>query len=243
MSTTEDQIAQSVSELSQSAWRATHSKEVVAWLCELAQAAASAPCGRTMAREQSLGLTQVLGASHCGTAFRNGDRLLGELRNMAGEVVGPVTVSLADESSPIVEAYNGDSVNIAGDIGLMRGLKSTAAVRLGAKSNALSVALLAQHQPRTWHDEDLALIEAFAQHVRAVHDRETKRNELQRQSALLETLQESMEAGVILLSPDGRITEVNAAAAAIAGFEATELIGRSLWSALLVAEDLRQVKQ
>ena len=251
MSTIEDQISSTVDEMSQSARKAVRSGEVVAWLCDFSRTAAQSTCVETLAAQGAFGLASALGVSHCAVGTQQRDGLVMDLCRIDGHATRVVNTALSVEHSILTSAWGSKTPHQVGDINstdpdqalLDCGIRSAAVESWGAGEHVSGIVLLGHHQPRKWRDDELALLDSLAQQLGAVLDRTKVRNELDRQKALLQSLHGTMEAGMIIMSPDGYITDVNAAAGDITGFEPHELIGRSLWSALLISDDLQHVKE
>ena len=226
--------------------------DTVGWLCEFVRTVLQSTCNQTLAIQGAGGLANTLGVSHWALGKLQGDDLLLELHRSGGQPVGPVSTSLADERSILARAWKEGTQHhtreIAGDDRwdsalLDRGLHSAAIQSWNAGGRTCGIVLLGHDNPRVWQDAELALLGSLTQQLGGAVDRTAMRRELSRQRSLLDSLQGTMEAGMIIISPDGYITDVNAAAGEITGFEPSELVGRSLWSALLVSEDLAHVKR
>ena len=251
MPTIEDHIRSTVDDLSQSARQAVDAGDIVTWLCEFSRSAAQSTCVETLAAHGAAGLASALGISHFGLGTQQRDGLVIELSSAGGQPAGEVKAPLADDPSILTSAWHSKTPQQVSEIldaedpnqALSRqGIRSAAVGSWGNGDHVCGIVLLGHHLARAWRDEELALLDALAQQLGVALDRTRTRNELERQKSLLQSLQGTMEAGMIIMSPDGYITEVNAAAGDITGFEPHELVGRSLWSALLISEDLEQAK-
>ena len=244
MSTSENKLVQTIEELGQSAQQVPNKGDAIDWLCDLTRVASHADCSQSLALAGLAGLARTVGVTHYGLATRQGDRLVFKLLAAGGEVASESNLAAGNSRSAIVKAFQQQSPLIAENSAeLGEELGSALAIQLRTSAHPFGVAVLAHYSPREWQAEEISLLEALAHQVGAAREHEDTKNELQRQNSLLETLQESMEAGVLFLSPNGHITEINAAASSMTGFNSQELIGRSVWNALLVAEDLQHVKQ
>lgn len=91
--------------------------------------------------------------------------------------------------------------------------------------------------------QQLMVAEAVAHLLGSVAARGWAETALRRKEELVSALTNSMVSIMLVVLPDGTIVDSNRALAEISGFQAAQLKGRSLWSALLLPEELELVKK
>ena len=227
----------------------------IAWLCEVCRAANESSQAHTLAVESLAGLAELCTASHWGVAWRREDQLQVELHGGSHQGTGDSTPAFqmpVGGESLLASAMRSDKPEIAVDLNddkqvnkalVQRGMQSAAAMQVTDGSSASGVLLLGSDNQKHWTNDELKLLSALGHQVSGIHQRTTMGKELRRQQSLLKSLQSSMETAMIVMTPEGRITEVNQSTLDISGFTQHDLVGRSIWSALLVAEELNHVKQ
>ena len=122
-------------------------------------------------------------------------------------------------------------------------MASTAVVPLNSEESTCGAIMLGSTRSRQFSESEMCLLESVGHLASAAISRTGALSRLSRQESMLRTLHGAMDAMMIVVNDRGEITDVNPAACLITGFEPGELIGRSLWSALLVSDDLPNIKK
>jgi len=231
--------------------------EPVQWLSRLSRQAAAHTDGCALAREAAAGLAEFLKLSHYALArsHANSPRLTVDLYHVGPQRrrCGPadIEISAADRDSVISLALQSRKLHCVDDLHasdipdrhlVNANLASAAAVPLIGIDRAWGALLVGDRAPRRLNAGEKSMIEAAGNIVSAAIARVEAESQLAGKQSLAQALHKSLDALLIVMTADGRITEVNSAACSITGFRREELLTRSLWSALLVPEELNFVK-
>jgi PAS domain S-box-containing protein len=118
------------------------------------------------------------------------------------------------------------------------GIRSALACPLSSGSAAWGALVVFSQDPHTFQTEDVLLLDAISGVAAASLSRRRAEMELVRQKRVRSAILETLEAIVIELTPDGRISTFNRACERVAGFAPAEVKDRHLWSAFLAPEEV-----
>ena len=231
---------------------------VLSWLGDLAQEAATATQSHEFSSHATAALAALVGTSHyaVGQCTYGVHHMELELRRTVAEdsrdSVSNLDIDLDNAESLVAHALQtGKQVQVEDlnhsdvhDVQLQGcGIRAVMATPLLSGTQPVGALLLGDDQPRVWTDEHTSLLAATGHIVTGAFKLSMLQADLNREQSLGRALRSTSDAALIIMSPNGTITEVNAAACHISGFEPEQLVGRSIWSALIVAEDMPFVKQ
>jgi PAS domain S-box-containing protein len=123
-----------------------------------------------------------------------------------------------------------------------RSLRSALCAPLKVADDAFGALAVYTPVPRSFSKQDVQFVETIAHIVTMTIARERAETALADARRFTEALLTSVEAVVVVLSPDGRITDLNKSAERITGFTLQEVKQRPIWSVFLVPEEAAKVK-
>jgi PAS domain S-box-containing protein len=121
---------------------------------------------------------------------------------------------------------------------LGKGVHSAVACPLDWAHDPWGTLLVLSPQPHRFEAEDVLLLDAISGVAAASISRRRAESEMIRQQRVRTAILETLEAIVIELSPEGRITTFNRACERVTGFAPFEVKDRHLWSAFLAPEEV-----
>lgn len=221
------------------------------------RAAATTDAPRALALEAAQAAAVALGTSHFGVTeiLPDGQRLSIHVQ-AAGEPLAACVMKLdvamaADNSLSAAALRRGQSL-VAHDLSLpplgdeelqALGIAAGLVVPLATKSLSYGALAVYHDAPRSFdHDEQL-LVESLASAVTGALARCRAEAQVQQQQQFAAALQQTMQAMMLVLSADGIIQSSNPACRAVAGFADDDLVGRSIWSALMLPEEIGVVQR
>lgn len=152
-------------------------------------------------------------------------------------------VGLALEAGLPVACGNLESDDRFDDSTLVEmGVVAVLAVPLQLHREALGALVVMSSSERDFSPEDVLFVEVVAQLLSASIGRIQAESSLREVRGLLDTVVDSVDACVIVMDPDGRITRVNRCCERWSGFAPNEVVGRPMWSAFIEPEELQQVR-
>jgi PAS domain S-box-containing protein len=232
----------------------------IALLAELGRRAASAEEPRTLLQDAARAAANVLSASHYGVCQMHptGEALsaiVWEVSATAQAATGPrrtykIATSAADalaaqalrEGRTLAVANLGQSLHRDAEL-QRQGITAAVVVPLLAGGTAYGTLNVLHKTPREFPADQVALLEAVAHIVTTALLRCRAEVRLAREERFTQSLRNSMEALLLVLSPDGKIADVNRACCETSGFTSEELIGRSISSALMLTEEYEIIKR
>ncbi len=126
---------------------------------------------------------------------------------------------------------------------LQRGLRSALWTPLVAEGEPLGAIGTFHSQPGRFGEEDLLFAEAMSHLLSTSLARRELETALREQQRRQEMMLATIDALVVEMSPRGRIRWLNRACLDWTGYETNELVGRPIWGALLVPEEVGQMQQ
>lgn len=118
------------------------------------------------------------------------------------------------------------------------GVQSALACPLTSGNQAWGALIVFSKEAHTFQTEDALLMDAITGVAATSISKRRAEVELLRQHRIRSAILETLEAIVIELTPDGRITTFNRACERVAGFAPAEVKNRHLWSAFLAPEEV-----
>jgi PAS domain S-box-containing protein len=232
----------------------------VALLAELGRRAASAEEPRTLLQDAARAAANVLGASHYGVCQMHptGEALSAIIWDASVAPQGSSsprrTYKIATSAQDALAAQalrEGRTLAVANlaqslhrDVELQRqGIAAAVVVPLLAGGTAYGTLNVLHRTPYEFPAEHLALLEAVAHVVTTALLRCRAEVRLAREERFTQSLRDSMDALLLVLTPDSKIADVNRACCEASGFDREELVGRSISSALMLTEEFEIIKK
>jgi PAS domain S-box-containing protein len=123
------------------------------------------------------------------------------------------------------------------------GLQAAVVVPLASHAYSYGALAVYHESEKTFDVEQVAFLEALAHLVTGALGRCRAESVAQEKERFEQALNESSESMLIVLTGEGDVVNTNHACRAVTGFDANDLTGRSLWSALMLPEEVSVVKR
>jgi PAS domain S-box-containing protein len=226
-------------------------------LARLGREAAITSSPRALALQVAQAAASMLRASHYGVAeiLSDGQRLNVHVHSAALQFSAgkkSYEVRLAAENSHAAAALRRGETLVEYDLATSHnsddelqalGLHAALVTPLASLTHTYGALAVYHDAPREFEPEQVALVEALASLVTGALARFRAESVAQQKTAMEEALFHSMESLLILLTAKGDILQTNFACQAVTGFSDASLCGRSIWSALMLPEELSAVKR
>ncbi len=159
---------------------------------------------------------------------------IGESESLAGYALGighPVIISDLATDGRAVDARL-----------LREGIRSAIVCPLRLHEQAFGALGVYLTTPRHFAPSDVLFVETISHLITTTIAREHSERKLAAERAFAATILETVEALVLVLSPTGRLMQLNRAAEKITGFASDEVWDRPVYSALVVPEEVELIK-
>lgn len=226
-------------------------------IARLGRVAAVTDSPRAFALQAAQAASDMLSTSHYGVTeiLADGKSLSTHLHSSARQFTAAMktleTPLAAEDSLSAAALRSGHALVIpnlsAGDYrdAELQALRLEAALVVPLASTTHSYGALAVYHeaPRTFDDEDVTLVESLASLVTSALARCRAETVVVEQQQLQQALSQSMDSILVVLAADGNILSTNHACHVVTGFEGDDLTGRSIWSALMLPDEIAVVKR
>jgi PAS domain S-box-containing protein len=123
------------------------------------------------------------------------------------------------------------------------GLRSALVAPLASTTYSYGALAVYHDAPRSFDSDQVTLAESLASLVTSALARCRAETVATEQRQLQQAISQSMDSILVVLAGDGNILSTNHACHVATGFDADDLMGRSIWSALMLPDEIALVKR
>jgi len=170
-----------------------------------------------------------------------GDRLLAETRLFPDGNRSLIAFAMS-QARPVYCNALSDEHQFADRFLTRLGFQSGVVCPLANGADQFGALAVLSSESRSYDAQDVLFAQSIASLLSTTIARRQTEAELSAQRELQNRILSTVQALVLEITPSGNITSCNKACEQLTGFEQKELLGRSVWNALLIAEEVAYVQ-